>query len=126
MTAEKSQQAKEWYARLTPEQKAARVARNRERKTPEKRTQYKEANRLASQDRRRKFTLLKLGRPCFVCGGMFPPECLDWDHRPGTEKAFNISDVLGGAPFNKIVDEIAKCDLVCANCHRVRTESRKA
>lgn len=62
--------------------------------------------------------------PCMDCGKFFPPVCMDFDHRPGTEKKFNIS---GGACLRRaeaFQDEIMKCDLVCANCHRIRTQNR--
>lgn len=65
---------------------------------------------------------LKRG-PCTDCGGTFPPECMDFDHRPGEEKLFELSK--GGAKTEAaILDEIAKCDLVCANCHRIRSRQR--
>jgi ribosomal protein L31 len=76
-------------------------------------------------DLMRKFNLLKAMRGCYDCGGFFPPEAMDWDHRPGTEKLFHVSDSFGTRNFESIVDEIAKCDLVCSNCHRVRTKKRK-
>lgn len=62
-------------------------------------------------------------RPCADCGGRFPTVCMDFDHRPGTEKKFSVS----GASSRKheaIMDEVAKCDVVCANCHRIRTAAR--
>jgi hypothetical protein len=50
---------------------------------------------------------------------------MQFDHRPGTKKLFHI------AMFNarkctreKLLAEIAKCDLVCANCHAIRTQRR--
>lgn len=52
------------------------------------------------------------------------PEVLDFDHRG--DKKFNISEfrrVTSG--INKVKEEINKCDLVCANCHRIRTSKRK-
>ena len=62
--------------------------------------------------------------PCLDCGGSFPPECMDFDHVRG-EKEF----ALGGANVSRsresVDQEIAKCDLVCANCHRIRTEARR-
>ena len=87
-----------------------------------------EKNRKRKFDRNvdlmRKFNLLKAERGCYDCGGFFPPEAMDWDHRPGTVKSFDVSDSMGSRSFDAIADEIAKCDLVCANCHRVRTKAR--
>lgn len=49
---------------------------------------------------------------------------MDFDHVRG-KKSFNIGGGKMGTPsFEAIEVEIAKCDLVCANCHRIRTEKR--
>ena len=66
------------------------------------------------------------GRPCKDCGGSFPPECMDFDHLPGFEKKFYISVAISqqGSITPSIQDEITKCDLICANCHRTRTKAR--
>jgi hypothetical protein len=61
-------------------------------------------------------------RPCQDCGGTFPPWVMDFDHRDPREKKFSI---LEGRDQLKsraaLLEEIAKCDIVCANCHAVRT-----
>jgi len=49
---------------------------------------------------------------------------MQWDHRPGYEKIGEISVDFWGKTRQEVLDEIAKCDLVCANCHAVRTFSR--
>jgi len=46
---------------------------------------------------------------------------MHWDHRPGTDKLGDVSNLLGRLCKQRVLDEIAKCDLVCANCHAVRT-----
>ena len=62
--------------------------------------------------------------PCTDCGNKFHPCAMDFDHRPGTPKKFNIAS-LGRSVSRKILEEeIAKCDLVCAVCHRIRTWNR--
>ena len=60
--------------------------------------------------------------PCADCGGRFPAVCMDFDHRPGETKVGEISGFTKGIAALK--REIAKCDLVCANCHRIRTSKR--
>jgi hypothetical protein len=50
---------------------------------------------------------------------------MDFDHRPGTTKLGEISKKLYFLGEKKLLAEIAKCDLVCANCHRIRTQERK-
>ena len=61
--------------------------------------------------------------PCMDCGGVFPPECMDFDHRPGEGKFMSVGRMYMMNP-TRLAAEIAKCDLVCANCHRVRTRAR--
>ena len=64
-------------------------------------------------------------RPCFDCGVQYPWPVMDFDHRPGEIKDFAISTVSGrrASPelVSKVEKEISKCDLVCSNCHRLRT-----
>ena len=61
-------------------------------------------------------------RPCLDCDETYPPFVMDFDHRPGEAKRFNLSRAvrLGYSP-QVVAEEIAKCDVVCANCHRIRT-----
>lgn len=62
-------------------------------------------------------------QPCMDCKGIFHFAAMDFDHRPETIKSFNPSSGWEyGWPQLKA--EIDKCDLVCANCHRVRTFER--
>jgi hypothetical protein len=66
-------------------------------------------------------------RPCNDCGQIFGPSQMDFDHRDGTTKRFRLTS--GGAmlrPTSMILEEVAKCDIVCANCHRIRTQRRHA
>ena len=62
-------------------------------------------------------------KPCADCGKRFPSVCMDFDHRPGCGKSMNLSQ-MGNARLELIVAEIAKCDVVCSNCHRIRTAKR--
>jgi hypothetical protein len=48
---------------------------------------------------------------------------MDFDHRPGEEKLFNVSRFCV-ASMQLVLAEVAKCDLVCSNCHRIRTIKR--
>jgi hypothetical protein len=62
--------------------------------------------------------------PCSDCGGRFPRVCMDFDHVRGV-KVQSISRMIHESyPWDAILEEIAKCDVVCANCHRVRTATR--
>jgi hypothetical protein len=67
---------------------------------------------------------LKRGRPCTDCGRVFPPEVMQWDHLPGLPKFGNISTDLRKRSREEVLREIAKCELVCTNCHTIRTFAR--
>lgn len=63
---------------------------------------------------------LKDTTPCADCNNFYPFYVMDFDHQ--TEKSFNIAEYSRyGASFQSLLTEIAKCELVCANCHRERT-----
>jgi hypothetical protein len=49
---------------------------------------------------------------------------MDFDHVRGSKSGLISEMVAGGRPWSVIEDEIAKCDLVCSNCHRYRTFAR--
>lgn len=47
----------------------------------------------------------------------------DWDHRDPTEKATGVSK-MNRKSDEEFFAEIAKCDLVCRNCHIIRTQKQ--
>ena len=64
--------------------------------------------------------------PCSDCGRRFHHAAMSWDHREPASKAFDVSSMVSRTHSRRqILDEIAKCDLVCANCHAVRTFRRR-
>lgn len=62
-------------------------------------------------------------RPCADCGVQYPFYVMDFDHREGELKEFELNSVAR-TPVKAILREIEKCDVVCANCHRERTYQR--
>jgi len=66
---------------------------------------------------------LKLTAGCAGCGYREHACALDFDHVRG-EKRFHVSVLKHLSPEARAA-EIAKCEVVCANCHRVRTWERK-
>lgn len=63
--------------------------------------------------------------PCTDCNNIFDPVCMDFDHLPEFEKVREISYMLRHRwAWPKIEAEIKKCEVVCANCHRLRSKSR--
>jgi len=65
-------------------------------------------------------------RPCADCGGSFAPCAMDFDHRDPSSKRSAVTRMIGRAGTARILDEVAKCDIVCANCHRLRTFVRRS
>jgi hypothetical protein len=82
-------------------------------------------NAIDAYTERRAFTDSIKSVPCADCGGTFDPICMDFDHRPGEVKLFSIGNRLSSRGFESIRAEISKCDIVCANCHRIRTHRKR-
>lgn len=61
---------------------------------------------------------LKATKQCLTCGED-APECLQFHHRNPSEKEVNLSTVVTNGQWSKerILEEVAKCDVLCANCH---------
>jgi hypothetical protein len=72
----------------------------------------------------REFVRQQKDRPCLDCGGQYPHYMMDFDHRDPTTKEFNVGNGTGRSE-QTLLAEIAKCDLVCANCHRERTHGNR-
>ena len=65
-------------------------------------------------------------KPCTDCGNRFPVCCMDFDHHKGDNKSYNIGSMFAHHYSRELIQtELDKCDLVCANCHRIRTRNRK-
>lgn len=61
--------------------------------------------------------------PCKDCGKIYHYCVMDFDHVRG-EKEFNVAS-HGLRSISKLLEEIDKCDVVCSNCHRLRTFNRR-
>jgi L-lysine 2,3-aminomutase len=65
---------------------------------------------------------IKQASGCVDCGEK-NPIVLDFDHL--NDKKYNISRMIhDGFSWKAILKEIKKCEVVCANCHRLRTHFR--
>jgi hypothetical protein len=61
--------------------------------------------------------------PCTDCGVQYPHYVMDFDHLG--DKEFTIGNTKGHYSRERLLREIAKCEVVCANCHRERTHKRR-
>ena len=69
--------------------------------------------------RRRKLEAIKyLGGKCQRCKGIFHPSVYDFHHRDSSEKEGNFT-AFRDAKWGALIEELNKCDLLCANCHRL-------
>jgi len=74
------------------------------------------------QNLKRKLAEIKEASGCVDCG-INNHIILDFDHIK--EKKYNISRMIhDGFSWKAIKKEIEKCEIVCANCHRLRTYNR--
>lgn len=67
--------------------------------------------------RRKKEWLDSQKTPCIKCGES-DIECLDFHHRDHTEKDATVSIAVAHWSIKRLKTEIAKCDILCSNCHR--------
>ena len=58
------------------------------------------------------------------CKISYPYYMMDFDHVRGTKQA-NVAELINTLSKKRIDEEIAKCEVVCSNCHRIRTHIRK-
>jgi len=99
-------------------QKAYRKEYNKRNRT--KRERYAADRRKVAKD----YIDAIKNAPCTDCGQRWPPVAMDFDHVRG-HKIRGIANLVSGAyKLDLIKEEIEKCELVCACCHRIRTHSR--
>ncbi len=67
---------------------------------------------------------LKTSTPCVDCRISYPYYVMDFDHVRGQKHA-NVMELVSTLSKKRIDLEIAKCEIVCSNCHRIRTHMRK-
>ena len=65
----------------------------------------------------------KASKPCTDCDSFFHPVAMQFDHLG--DKTDAVANLIRKGNTKQVWDEIQKCDLVCANCHAVRTYTRQ-
>ena len=92
-----------------------------QRHAAEHKKKVADRNRRIRQELIEKTFQYLLDHPCLDCGETNPIK-LDFDHRAGVEKRGNIGRLLTTChSWTLLKEEIDKCDIRCANCHRVKT-----
>jgi hypothetical protein len=96
---------------------AYHVGENQKEKTKERSTRSRTKLKRQLWDIKEKFG-------CVDCGEKYPHYMLDFDHMPGFEKVGNVADIVANYSWEKGMKELEKCQVVCANCHRIRSYQR--
>jgi len=116
-----------WMSKLTPEQRAARAASSRKwyHENKDVRRAWTEKNRdkwNKYKNERRAANKLKavelMGNKCAHCNQSFHHAAYDFHHTDPNQKDFAISDKTTQR-WESIEKELAKCMLLCSNCHRI-------
>lgn len=79
---------------------------------------------LKAYNARREYLNRVKATPCLDCGIQYSPWVMHFDHRNPSDKKFGIGNTCSHQSFDSLVLEIAKCDVVCANCHAERTHKQ--
>ncbi|UVK60980.1 HNH endonuclease [Streptomyces phage JimJam] len=92
--------------------------------TPERKQAIKENDARRRQELIDRVWAIKNKASCADCG-YSNPIALEFDHLPQFQKSYNVSEMVDRRfAWSKIEEEIAKCEIVCANCHKIRTHTR--
>lgn len=80
--------------------------------------------RQVQQKRKNLIDYLK-NHPCIICGEA-DPVVLDFDHVDPSTKHKTVARMVGGGTYSwaRVLEEIGKCQVLCANCHRRRTHEQ--
>jgi hypothetical protein len=75
--------------------------------------------------RHRAYLISLREKPCVDCNQTYPWYVMEFDHVP--ERGPKLFDIAAKSRPGKktLEDELAKCDVICANCHKVRTYNRR-
>ena len=80
-------------------------------------------NKYGEHKAKKEFIQNSKDRPCTDCGVQYPYYVMQFDHVRG-EKKFTIGAGIDMG-WRSLTDEIAKCEVVCANCHMERTHGNR-
>jgi hypothetical protein len=86
---------------------------------------YRLASLAAKKQRITFVRWIKEGLPCYDCNERFPFYVMDFDHRDPSVKKGNIAKMVQHFGAARLLEELPKCDVVCANCHRSRTQRQR-
>ena len=83
---------------------------------------YIEKAQKKRQELRKWLNELKQSTPCADCKIQYPYFVMDFDHIG--DKKWEINKLINTGNSKRLKDEIQNCEIVCSNCHRLRTYKR--
>ena len=96
-----------WYnTNMTETRKYANRAQNNIKAVAKRRKRVKE------------MAIERLGGKCQICGYNKCKSALDFHHKDESQKSFGISTKGYTRSWKAVQEEVDKCFLLCANCHR--------
>lgn len=92
----------------------------------ERNKDYYRSKRLAREKTIKELVRQAKNKPCADCAVSYNFYVMQFDHVNG-DKEFNLAHAhKKGWSDARVLSEIAKCEVVCANCHAERTYKRRA
>jgi hypothetical protein len=77
-------------------------------------------NRRSYVERQKKLEALK-DKPCADCGVWYPPCVMEFHHLDPSNKTIEVPLLMNTrCRWERVLEEVDKCVLLCANCHRIR------
>ena len=73
---------------------------------------------VAHRRRRKMMAVAYMGGACCTCGRSGPPALFEFHHRDPASKQFGISQDGNTRSWTRVIEELAKCVMLCVNCHR--------
>lgn len=87
--------------------------------------QYNEMARRNERKLNQEIRHIKETTPCARCDQKFPYYCVDFDHLDESQKVCDINKLMWRASRERVMQEIAKCQVLCKLCHAIVTHERQ-
>lgn len=119
------QASREWW-REYEQRPHVRAYRKAYKQRPEAKAAHKARKLAHRREVREWLNAYKVRVGCVDCGYNASAVALDFDHRDPTTKSFELGAAGRNYRTRAVLEtEVAKCDVRCANCHRIRTAERR-
>jgi len=82
-------------------------------------------NKASKAQQKETWSEFKRGLKCTKCG-FDHIAALDFHHEDPSTKEYNVNRLVSNKQFTKAYEEIKKCIVLCANCHRIHHYEEKA